>query len=221
MNFDPPQQPEDNPERQSRFERIRRLKKWLRPLPRKSNVHRYPFLKYFADFARQRTYFWSIRPSHMIPAIYAGSIITVMPFQGIQIPLSLLAGIVLQCNLPLLIALQFISNAFTLPAFYAADYYIGEWVLKWIKGKKEVEDFNVQELAHQVETALSPMKEDATWLEWIIDSLNSAVDLLIEKGPYYLGAACIGGLILGTLLGLILHILYRIFIHPSRKDEVD
>lgn len=221
MSQEPPPQPDNNPERQSRFERIRRLKKWLRPLPRKSNVHRYPFLKYFADFARKRTYLWSVRPAQVIPAIYAGSLITIMPFQGVQIPLSLLAGIVLKCNLPLLIALQFISNAFTLPAFYAADYYIGNWVLKWFKGKTVVEDFKVEELAHQVENALMPAHHDSTWWEWVIDSLNSAFDLLVEKGPYYLGAACIGGLILGVLLGLILHIVYRLFIHPSRQDELD
>jgi uncharacterized protein (DUF2062 family) len=213
-----PLPPEEDLKRQSRFARIRRLKKWLRPLPRKGNLHRYPFLKYFAEFARKRTYLWSIRPAQVIPALYAGSIITVMPLQGVQIPLSFLSGLLLKCNLPILIALQFLSNAFTLPPIYAADYYIGHWVLQYFMGKKEVDDFKVQELANQLEEAIElPTRDGSIW-QWVIDSLNSALDLLMEKGPYYLGAASLGGLILGLLLGLILHLVYRIWVHSDASE---
>ena len=34
--------------------RIRRLKRWLRPLPRRANVRRYPVLNWFAIAARKR-----------------------------------------------------------------------------------------------------------------------------------------------------------------------
>ena len=53
-----------------RFKRIRRLKKWMRPLPRRSNIHRYPVLKWFSKFAYERSYLWSFRSKTIVPALF-------------------------------------------------------------------------------------------------------------------------------------------------------
>jgi uncharacterized protein (DUF2062 family) len=108
-----------------RGERIRRVKRWLRPLPRRANIHRYPGLKWFAESARKRAYIWSFRLQHLVPAIYAGCILAFLPLFGIQLPLALLLAILLRANLPVLAGLQFISNPVTILPIYFSAYQIG------------------------------------------------------------------------------------------------
>ncbi len=211
-------------QRESRFARIRRLKKWLRPLPRRSNVHRYPFLKYFAHIARKRSELWSIRPPHVIRALYAGTILTTLPLQGVQIPLALICALLCRANLPILVGLQFISNAFTLPPIYAADYYVGDLILQFFK-KAPTQVINenpieaVDTLSTEISTAIEVHPSTGAWA-WIWESIQNVTEWLLSKGPYFFGAAMLGGLILGTLCGCILHVLYRSFIHPQSLDPV-
>lgn len=108
-----------------RGDRIRRVKRWMRPLPRRTNIHRYPGLKWFADSARKRAYIWSFRLEYLVPAIYAGCILAFMPLFGIQLPLALLLAILLKANLPVLAGLQFISNPVTILPIYFSAYQIG------------------------------------------------------------------------------------------------
>ena len=61
-------------DKELRFKRIRRLKKWMRPLPRRSNIHRYPVLKWFSKFAYDRSYLWSFRSRTIVPALFLGSL---------------------------------------------------------------------------------------------------------------------------------------------------
>ena len=42
-------------------QRRRRIRRWLKPLPRRASIHRYPILNRFADFARRRPYLWSFK----------------------------------------------------------------------------------------------------------------------------------------------------------------
>ena len=76
---------------QTKWRRIRRVKKWLRPLPRRSNIHRYPILKFFTEAARKRVYIWCC-VENAVPAIYAG-ILTLMPLYGIQIPTAIILAL--------------------------------------------------------------------------------------------------------------------------------
>jgi uncharacterized protein (DUF2062 family) len=108
-----------------RGERIRRVKRWLRPLPRRANIHRYPGLKWFAESARKRAYIWSFRLQHLVPAIYSGCILAFLPLFGIQLPLALLLAILLRANLPVLAGVQFISNPVTILPIYFSAYQIG------------------------------------------------------------------------------------------------
>jgi uncharacterized protein (DUF2062 family) len=116
---------EEHELRKARIRRIRRVKRWLRPLPRRSNIHRYPILRLFANSARRRIYLWSFRSENAAPALYAGCILTLLPLYGIQLPLAFLLALCLRANLPILAGLQIVSNPITvLPIWYAA-YQIG------------------------------------------------------------------------------------------------
>ena len=74
----------DQAEKVARFKRIRRLKKWMRPLPRRSNVHRYPVLKWFSKIAYDRSYLWSFKGNAIVSALFWGMWIAFLPVVGLQ-----------------------------------------------------------------------------------------------------------------------------------------
>ena len=112
-----------------RHERIARVKRLLRIMPRKATMHRYPVLKWFTKAARKRSYLWCFRVKTVVPAIYAGCILSLLPVYGIQVPLAVLLSFLLRANLPILTSLQFITNPLTaLPAYFMA-YQIGRVIL--------------------------------------------------------------------------------------------
>lgn len=128
-----------------RYQRhLRRTKWWLRRLPRRAHLHRYPILKWFAAAARRRAYLWSLRPSEIVPALYAGFLLSFQPIVGIQIPLSLVLAFVLRANLPVLVALQFLSTPFTIPFLYPFQYYIGIHVLDLFADHKELHEATLE-----------------------------------------------------------------------------
>ena len=110
---------------EDRHRRIRRVKKWMRRLPRRSNVHRYPVLKWFSGTARRHSYLWSFRTREMRSAIFFGMIIALMPLVGIQMLIVFFMAVWLRSNLPLIVAIQWISNPLTMGPIYYADYKIG------------------------------------------------------------------------------------------------
>jgi uncharacterized protein (DUF2062 family) len=181
---------EEDELRQARIKRIRRVKRWLRPLPRRSNIHRYPILRLFADSARKRIYLWSFRTENATTAIYAGCILTLLPLYGIQIPLALLLALLLRANLPILAGLQVVSNPITvLPIWYAA-YQIGRNFLSVIGletsplGRGEVR----------------LMLENFTSGQW-----GTHLDRLMTV----FGITTLGSIIMGSFIGLIASYAYR------------
>ena len=56
----------------------------MRPLPRRSNIHRYPILKWFSKFAYDRSYLWSFRSRTIVPALFWGVWIAMLPIVGVQ-----------------------------------------------------------------------------------------------------------------------------------------
>lgn len=112
-----------------RSARIRRVRAILKYLPRRATLHRYPFIKYFEETARKRAYLWSFRLSEALPAIYAGSILSFMPFYGVQIPLAFTAALVFRANLMILVGLQLITNPFTIVPIYGVAYWLGDMVM--------------------------------------------------------------------------------------------
>lgn len=112
-----------------RHRRIRWVKTLLRPLPRRATIHRYPFLKRFAEAARRRPHLWSFRRTAMTPAFYAGSILALLPAYGIQIPVAFLLAIFMRSNLATMVGLQMITNPLTMLPVYVTTYFVGNKVV--------------------------------------------------------------------------------------------
>lgn len=111
--------------------RRRRLRKWLRPLPRRANVSKYPIIKWFADAARRRPYLWSFKRPHVMASLYAGSVLALLPVYGLQVAIGLALAIVVRGNLTVMIALQMITNPLTLGPIYLATHALGEKIIGW------------------------------------------------------------------------------------------
>lgn len=113
---------------EKRRRRIRLTKRFLRPLPRRATLHRYPVIKWFAETARSRPHLWTFRVSSAIPSIYAGSILALLPLYGVQLVLAFALALLLRANLPVLVALQFITNPLTAGPIYYVTLKVGRYV---------------------------------------------------------------------------------------------
>ena len=173
---------EKHRQKEQRFSHIRRTKKLLRFLPRRATVHRYPFLKRFADAARKRFYLWSFRTKEAVPALYAGSILTFLPVYGIQIPLALLLAFTLKANLPILAGLQMVSNPLTVPFIYWMAYLIGDFLLHIFGNPEQAQE--------------------------IVQTVGSGK--LLKTGIYTVTATMLGGAIMGYFIGFTLSLVYRV-----------
>ena len=173
--------------KEARFKRIRRLKKFLRPLPRRSNVHRYPVLKWFSDTAYQKSYLWSFRGGPVQMALFWGLWISMLPIVGIQMLVVFLISLLVRANLPLIVALQWISNPLTMGPIYFADYKIGMILLKLLG------------LNYPQNKLLSPQYD---WSEFSYKELLR----LIDTFPPML----LGGSVLGVFFGVFAVFLYKI-----------
>jgi len=109
--------------------RRRRLRRWLRPLPRRANVARYPIIKWFAEAARKRPYLWSFKRTHVAASLYAGSVLALMPVYGLQVALALALAIVVRGNLTVMVALQMITNPLTMGPIYYGTHKLGRWLI--------------------------------------------------------------------------------------------
>ena len=120
---------EENRLHRQRRERIARVKRVLRWMPRRTNVHRYPVLRWFSEATRKRSYLWCFRVRKVVPSLYAGCILALLPLYGIQLPLAVALAFLLRANLPVLFSLQFITNPLTVLPCYFAAYQIGRVLL--------------------------------------------------------------------------------------------
>lgn len=170
--------------------RIRRVKRFLRPLPRKTNIHRYPVLSLFADFAKKRAYLWNFRLDHAIPAIYAGCILTCLPLYGMQLPLALFVAVWLRANLPILAGFQIISNPFTVVPLWFALYQVGRSCLSLV-------GLDSQPLRRSEVRVLIDNFNSGDW--------SSNLDRIFSV----LGITTVGGIVVGTFLGVLLAFIYK------------
>ena len=148
--------------KKERFKRIRRIKKFLRPLPRRSNIHKYPVLKWFSETAYKRSYLWSFRSSEINAALFWGIWISMLPIVGIQMLVVFFVSLIVRANLPLIVALQWISNPLTMGPIYFADYKIGLSVLhllgidyqknKLLSAEYKWSDFTFSDLLRLIDT---------------------------------------------------------------------
>ena len=175
----------------ARWRRVRRVKRWLRPLPRRTNIHRYPIIRLFAETAKKRIYLWSFREERMVPAIYAGCILTLLPLYGLQLVLAFFFALILRANLPVLVGLQVVSNPITAIPLWVADYQIGRIVL----GVLGVESLGLQR--GEIRTTLTRFIS-GNWGE------------NFERMASVFGITCLGAVVLGLFFGLVGSFTYRI-----------
>jgi uncharacterized protein (DUF2062 family) len=170
--------------------RIRRLKRWMRPLPRRSNMHRYPVLSWFALAARKRIYLWSFRPEQAVPALQVGCILTLLPIYGLQLPLALILALLLRANLPILAGLQLITNPFTVLPIWFALYQIGRMTLGLLA--IESSPFGKNEIDLLINNFFS-----GNW--------GNNLDTLLSV----FSITSLGGIIIGTFVGVISGNIYK------------
>ena len=181
-----------------RRRRIRLVKKWLKPLPRRSNVHRYPVLKWFGQSAKKRSFLWSFRSREMIPAIFLGMIVALMPLVGVQmLVVSLLAVFLVRANLPVLIGLQWISNPFTMGPIYYADYQMGMAMMELLGLESEVNPI---------------LRPDYDWAHFQWRNFGGLIDTFPPM--------MFGGLALGSFVGVFGVIIYKYLAKKTRADYI-
>ncbi len=193
---------EEHPiKRAERFARIRRLKQLLRFMPRRAMMHNYPIVGRFAEIARRRAYLWSMKPDSMRPAFYAGSVLSLLPVMGMQLPLALILSIFLRANFMVLGGLQLITNPFTAAPIYYATHKLGAYVIHTAGFGEALPAANphqiVLPLVENANSALGPAKPDHERPSYA-QRIGTAINALI-----------VGGVIAGAAFGLLLDILYR------------
>lgn len=109
--------------------RRRRLRRWLRPLPRKANVSRYPVIRWFAEAARKRPWLWSFRRREVLVSLYAGAVLALLPTYGVQLLAGFALAVWLRGNLTVMAALQMVVNPLTIVPIYAGTYFLGRTVI--------------------------------------------------------------------------------------------
>jgi len=164
---------------------MRRLKRVLRVLPRRASISRYPVLKWFAATARRSWFLWSFKRGPLLRAIYLGSILSVLPLFGIQLPLSLGICLLARANLPVCAALQFITNPFTIVPVYGFTYLVGHYLLHFFDGESG---------GYDPSAALALVRSG--------EVLSAAGDVL--------GSLVLGGLVVGLAVGVVVDLAWRL-----------
>jgi len=175
--------------------RLQRLRRLLKPLPRRANVGKYPVIRWFAEAARKRPWLWSFKPAHVVPALYSGAVIGLLPIPG-QLLLGFAAALLLRANFPLIGALCFATNPLTMVPLFTACYVTGYNIIHWISpGAKEFRlGEGLQAMTH--------------------GDFSGAGDIL--------AAVFLGAIPVGLAAGVVLHLLWRFGAWEARvfKDKL-
>jgi uncharacterized protein (DUF2062 family) len=114
-----------------------------------------------------------------------------LPLYGVQLPLSLLIALLLRANLPILAALQMLSNPLTILPIWFAAYQIGRHFLGVIG----------VEAAPLARSEVQTLLYNFTHAQWG-DNLNRLATVF--------GVTSLGSIIMGTFFGLIGAFSYRV-----------
>jgi uncharacterized protein (DUF2062 family) len=124
----------------------------------------------------------------MQAALFWGIWISMLPIVGIQMIVVFFVSLLVRANLPLIVALQWISNPLTMGPIYFADYKIG-MILISLMGFKYPKN--------------SLLSRNYDWSEF---SMKELLRLLDTFPPMFLG-----GSVLGIFMGVFAVFLYKIF----------
>lgn len=183
-------------EKTLRFKRIRRIKRWMRPLPRRSNIHKYPVLKWFSKTAYNKSYLWSFKGSEIKPALFWGMIVSFSPLVGLQMLIVFFIALFMRANLPVIVALQWISNPLTMGPIYFADYKIGQILLELFGLKVKKKPFFSPEY------------------DWENFKMKEILKLLDTFPPMLVGGAVIG-VFFGVASIFLYNVLAKIYERPQ------
>ena len=171
----------------------------MRPLPRRSNIHRYPLLKYFSGTARKRSYIWEFRRRNVIAAIWIGWFVALVPMYGLQMLAAFILCIYLKGNCLIAMALQWTTNPFTIPPILYVQYKIGDFLMR---------NFGLGEL--DVDFAQAVSESGYELLRQI-----SSLDVIL-----HIAFSLISGGLVISLIGAILTTWgYLFFAKPSAKHD--
>jgi uncharacterized protein (DUF2062 family) len=187
------------------------LKRFLRFMPRRANLHRYPVIGRFAPQLRTRSYLWSFRRQDVRTAYYAGSVLAFLPLLGIQLPLSLLAALLLRSNFMVLGGIQFLTNPVTAAPLYYTTYRLGSAMLESIHVRLPA-------------PAIQSEQEAAELGGYVAESLMEPLVPERERPPGSrsrfrsgVGAMMIGGALLGLIFGALCDLADRLLRHRLRR----
>jgi len=163
-------------------------------MPRRTNIHKYPILKWSAVAARKRSYLWCFRVRSAVPALYAGCILGLLPIYGIQLPLAVLLSFILKANLPILTSLQFITNPITVVPAYFTAYQVGKAVLNvFAVESPDIDMVQMKILMEALQAGNWAMNFKYIGIIWLVTSLGSCI--------------------LGTFLATIGSLFYKLAAH--------
>lgn len=190
-----------------RFARVRRVKRLLKFVPRRARFHTYPLVGRFSKVARKRSHLWSFKTLHVRPALYLGSILSLLPFLGVQLPAAFALALLFRANFMILGGLQFITNPVTAVPIYYGTYQVGKAVI-------EVSGFGRSiEVATTPDATVAPSPAPAP----PADPSSPPAELhWTQRFGTRLNALLLGGVICGAILGGALDFLWRV---GSRHSE--
>lgn len=101
------------------------IKRWM---PDPGTIRNTPALRFLGVLLHDPNLFHLTRHSVSV-AFFVGLFVAFLPILG-QIPLAALGALLFRCNLPISVALVWISNPFTFPVIFFATYKLGARLLQ-------------------------------------------------------------------------------------------
>lgn len=133
--------------RAERRSRQARFRKWLRYLPRRSNLGKYPVIRNFAEAARKRPYLWAFRRAEVRRAIYLSTVIALLPLYLLQTVIAFAAAVYFRANLGVTLGIQLAINPLTATPLYYLSYRVGVWLLSPLVGDPHPKGFGFYSLS--------------------------------------------------------------------------
>lgn len=133
---------------------------------------------------------WHFNRRAITAGIAVGLFFGALPIAG-QMLLAAVMAIALRVNMPIAVVATWISNPFTMPFLYTANYYLGAWILH------------------------SP-RVDLGALDWSLEGLlHLGGEILV---PLFFGSIVVG-VILAVVSFIVLRLLWRLHIVLSHRER--
>ena len=121
-----------------------------------------------------------------------------LPIVGLQMLVVFFLAVIVRANLPIIIALQWISNPFSMGPIYFADYQIGRIFLSLVGIKYEKNKL---------------LSADFNWSDFSFSDLKNLLDTF---PPMF-----VGGSVIGISLGVVSVFLYKLVSKSYKKENDD